>query len=292
MIRFKFRIFLSLFLLFSISFLLFVIYVYRNSDFPTRTISRYNGRFVRIAHRCGRAVYPENTLFACKKIAENNMADILEMDVHPTKDGKIVVIHDSKIDRTTNGHGYVKDHTLLELQKFDAGYQFTEDGTFPFRNKGIKIQELEDFFKELPLSDYYIELKDGNELIVKNLIGLILKYNMQEKVIIGSAKADLQKLIHQNVKGIPIEIFASYSETALWYLKYIANIYNSNNKPQILTPPYNFIFFQISREMLKKAASENIPVHVWTVNDRSEIERLKDLGVNGIMTDNPNLFIQ
>ncbi|HDH09983.1 MAG TPA: glycerophosphodiester phosphodiesterase, partial [Chloroflexi bacterium] len=92
-----------------------------------------------MAHR-GAGLAPENTLVAFQKALDLG-ADVLELDVHATKDGEIVVIHDETVDRTTDGRGAVKDFTLEELKRLDAGYHFTPDGgvTYPYRGRGITI---------------------------------------------------------------------------------------------------------------------------------------------------------
>src|SRR4051812_39554777 len=81
-----------------------------------------------VAHRGGSLLAPENTMAAFRPAIADWGADMIEMDVHLTKDGRVVVIHDPTVDRTTNGTGRVVDHTLDELRRLDAGYRFTTDG--------------------------------------------------------------------------------------------------------------------------------------------------------------------
>src|SRR5215208_4261700 len=91
------------------------------------------------AHRGGARLWPENTLVAFRGAIELGITH-LETDVHRTRDGEIVVFHDARLERTTNGRGLIRDHTLAELEKLDAGYHFTPDGkSHPFRNRGVKI---------------------------------------------------------------------------------------------------------------------------------------------------------
>ncbi|NIV97894.1 glycerophosphodiester phosphodiesterase, partial [Candidatus Saccharibacteria bacterium] len=103
---------------------------------------RKNNDVLVIAHRGGLGLRPENTLEAFRN-AEAMGADIIELDVHSSKDGHVVVMHDDTIDDTTDGSGNVSDFTLDELKQFDAGYNWTEDKTtYPYRGKGIKIPTL------------------------------------------------------------------------------------------------------------------------------------------------------
>ena len=77
---------------------------------------------IKITHRGGMALYPENTLEAFHKSVDNHQVEMLEMDLHLTKDEKVLVLHDPSIDRTTNGTGFVKDMNYEEISKYDAGF--------------------------------------------------------------------------------------------------------------------------------------------------------------------------
>ncbi len=106
---------------------------------------------VNFAHRGASARAPENTLEAFRLAAEDG-AGGLETDVHVTRDGHVVAIHDDSVDRTTDGSGLVRETTLAELQSLDAGYRFTPDGgaTFPYRGKGVRVPELREVLLGFP----------------------------------------------------------------------------------------------------------------------------------------------
>ena len=97
--------------------------------------------------------------------------DVLELDVHATADGKLVVLHDSTVDRTTDGSGNVNEMTLEQLKKLDAGFKFTNDGgkTFPFRGKGITVPTLEEIFDAFPAMTFNVEPKQQTPSITKPL---------------------------------------------------------------------------------------------------------------------------
>ena len=102
-----------------------------------------------IAH-AGSELYPHNTLFALKEYAAMEV-DVLEMDLHMTADGEIILIHDHTVDRTTDGRGDVREMTLVEVQALDAGWYWTQDQqSYPFRGQGIKIPRLEEVFETFP----------------------------------------------------------------------------------------------------------------------------------------------
>jgi glycerophosphoryl diester phosphodiesterase len=112
------------------------------------------------AHRGGSALAPENTLVAFEKGLSYG-ADALELDVHPTRDGEIVVFHDDTLDRTTDGSGRVSALTLDDLRQFDAAYRFTPDSgaTYPYRGQGVTIPTLAEVYARFPTTRVNIEIK-------------------------------------------------------------------------------------------------------------------------------------
>src|SRR5665213_852735 len=113
-----------------------------------------------IAHRGNSAFFPENTLEAFQQGMALG-ADALEFDVRLSHDGKAVVIHDSTLERTTNGTGAVSALTLDDLQRLDAGHGFTRDGgrTFPFRGRGIRIPAFDFVLSAFPGVPMIVEIK-------------------------------------------------------------------------------------------------------------------------------------
>ena len=114
--------------------------------------------------------------------------DGLEIDIHQTKDGVIVVCHDETVDRTTDGNGRIQDHTLAELQQLDAGYRFTPDGgqTFPFRGQGIVIPTLAEVFETFPNLWINIDMKQETPSLVQNFANLIRQHNVAHRLCVGS----------------------------------------------------------------------------------------------------------
>jgi len=116
-----------------------------------------------IAHRGGSALAPENTMLAFRRAVEWWCADLLELDVQPTRDGEAVVFHDATLDRTTDGSGPVVARSLAELRGLDAGYRFTPDGgaSHPFRGRGVGISTLREVLEAFPRTRMNVEIKDG-----------------------------------------------------------------------------------------------------------------------------------
>lgn len=250
----------------------------------------FDGKEFRIAHRCGKAVLPENTLFACKEIFNHNLADILEMDVHLTKDNRLVVIHDDSVDRTTNGKGKVVELSYEEIKRLDAGFHFSTDGeNFPFRGKGISILELEEFFKTLPNASYYIEVKVKDPLAAEILVQLIEKYKLENRVLIGSVRDSVNENLKQLSRG-KITVFSGLKEVISWYFAYLLEIRGIVNPPQVLAIPNLPRMMPITENFIKAVKEQNSKLHIFTINDKEQILNLKTLGVDGVMTDNPYLF--
>ena len=124
-----------------------------------------------VAHRGDSANYPENTIPAFISASRMDI-DIIETDVHLTKDGELVIWHDDTLERNTDGTGTLESKTLEELKKLDAGYTFTKDGgkTFPFRGKGIKLCTLDEALKACPDVRFNIDLKRGKSEIITEIL--------------------------------------------------------------------------------------------------------------------------
>jgi glycerophosphoryl diester phosphodiesterase len=140
-----------------------------------------------IAHQGGDGVWPGDTMFAFENAVKIGV-DVLEMDAHISKDGKIVLMHDEEVDRTTNGSGLVEDLTLDELKQLDAAYKWSNDdgNTFPYRGQGIQVPTLEELFAAFPQMRYVIEIKLTQNPIDKPLCDLIREHNMQDSVVVAS----------------------------------------------------------------------------------------------------------
>ena len=152
-----------------------------------RIFQSQTSTFQVFAHRGGGGLYPENTLIAFADSAKLGV-DFLELDVHSTSDGTLVVMHDAQVERTTDGRGKVSEKPLETLKKLDAGFQFTRDGgkTYPFRHQKITVPTLAEIFDALPEMKFNIEPKQQTPSIVKPLCELLRKRRMIDRVIVGS----------------------------------------------------------------------------------------------------------
>ena len=229
------------------------------------------------AHRGYSGRYPENTMLAFRKAAETGCEGI-ELDVQLTKDGQLVVIHDERIDRTTDGHGFVKDYSLEELRKFNAAAVW--NGKYGFE----PIPSFEEYCQWAKEQDLLtnIELKTGvyyYEEIEKKVVEMVKKYNLEDKVLFSSfnhsSLTELRKLMPERKCGALVEHVGLGN----------AGYYCSKFDFQCYHPGWE----GLTEEEVKGCRDRGIEVNVWTVNDMGVLERLLDWNCDGIITNYPDV---
>ncbi|MDQ3190796.1 MAG: glycerophosphodiester phosphodiesterase [Bacteroidota bacterium] len=239
-----------------------------------------------IAHRGASAIAPENTMVAFKKAVQEG-ADMIELDVHQSKDGVVLCIHDQDLSRTTTGKGNISDFTFDELQSFDAGVKFSEEF------KGELIPSLESVLQEIKIP-LLIEIKNPTGYypgIEQNIINLLLKYNAIDKCIIQSFessilikirelndKVELHKLVLGNLPILPLHIDNKIKSGKI--IKYID--FNAIN------PNFKFLTESLVMEIQGKGKK----IFTWTVNDESDMLKMISYNVDGIITNHPNRLLR
>ncbi|EON73824.1 glycerophosphodiester phosphodiesterase [Lysinibacillus sphaericus] len=230
------------------------------------------------AHRGVSSHYPENTSAAFYAASKLPIAGI-ELDVHLTADGEVVVIHDETIDRTSNGTGYVKDYTLQQLRAFDFGSWFSDE----CRGESIlKLGEVLELFAGTH-HRINIELKtdvfpyDGIEpLVIKE----VASYQMTERVIISSFNHESIQIVSQIAPYI--ETAALFAEILIDFTTYTAQI------------PTNAIHVSLPtafRKSVGLALEKGAIVRAYTVNDIDIALQLQQLGIDAIFTDDPEKML-
>lgn len=227
---------------------------------------------INFAHRGASSVYPENTILAFKE-AISLGCDGIELDVHKSKDNVIVVIHDEDIRRTFRGKGLVKDYTLEELRSFKCRQRDFRE------NQECLIPTLEEVLQLIKNNNVFlnIELKTDvihYENIEEDVINLVKKYNLKDKVLISSFNHKSLEICKKIDKEI--EVGALYS-------KRIKNVidYAKLLKFDAIHPK----FALISKELIDEAHNNGIKVNVYTVNKESRMKRLISFNADGIFTD-------
>ncbi len=249
----------------------------------------YSPHPLNIAHRGGMGLAPENTIYAFEK-AVSYGSEIFELDVHATGDGEMVVIHDDTVDRTTNGSGRVKDLTLAELKELDAAYHYTSDQgkSFPLRGKGLRIPTLKEVFQAFPARRINIEIKQLCPGFEQKLLALIQEYSMEDKVLIAAEQHSYSQAFRPLAPQLACS--ASRREVTIFYILLLLRLgfFYDAKIDALQVPEYHGRLHLVTPRFIKEAHKKNFRVHVWTINDEKDMERLLRWGVDGIITDYPN----
>lgn len=253
-----------------------------------------------LAHQGGEHLFPSNTMLAMEGAMALNV-DVLEMDIHATSDGALVLIHDDTVDRTTDGTGLVKEMTFAELRELDAGHYWTNDGgaTYPYRGQGIVIPSLDEIMTAFPGMRMNIEIKQREPSITAVTCDLIRQHGMSERVLLAS----FHQVVIEEFRAACPEVATSMVQAEIqpfWIL-------NTFFLGRLYQPPANAHAFQvperanlpvlgevqvITPRFVRNARRHNINVHVWTINETADMERLLATGVNGLITDRPDLMLE
>ena len=246
----------------------------------------FEDRVLNIAHRGANRVAPEETIEAYVAAKENG-ADILEMDIQRTRDGVLVVMHDSTVDRTTNGTGAVADLTLDEVRALDAGYRFTRDdgATYPYRGLGLQVPTLEEIFETFPDDFMVIEIKGTDPSVSADYAEMIQRYERQQSVITASFSEEVIVAFRE---------FAPAALTSMAQNEVIAFFGLTPEAEADYTPPAEFLHVPptfsgievMNADFAARAARFDLPIHVFgTGNERSVMEEMIALGARGLMVD-------
>lgn len=246
-----------------------------------------------MAHQGGADLAPSNTMAAFRNAAQMGV-DVLELDVHTTKDGVVVVIHDATVDRTTNGVGSVHDLTLSELQKLDAGYRFSPDNgqTFPFRGQGVAIPTLQEVLSAFPALRINIEIKQADPPMEQAVAELIQQAGAQNRVLVVASNLD----VIERFRALMPDVATGASESEVRGFFYAQTLRVSafyRPTADALQVPENFGSIQVlSPHFVQAAHAREVAVHAWTINDPEAMRRLLAMGVDGIITDRPDLALE
>lgn len=233
------------------------------------------------AHRGASGDYPENTMLSFRKSLEIGV-DGIELDVHKSKDGKLVVIHDEDIQRTFKGKGLVKDYTLEELQQFTCRkFEFVN-------NDHCKIPTLRDVFELIKDEDITLNIEAKTDLIhydiEQDILNLIYEYKINNKILISSFNHDcinIFKNLDSSINyGALYECEKDYKpECNVFDHAKKLNIYSINISQELVT-----------KEVVDMAHENNLKVFVYTVNKPNSMRKMIELGVDGVFSDYPDLM--
>lgn len=288
------------------------------TDLPIKSGNEYivntdGGTSLISAHRAGGELAPEETLkaFELCMTATDYRVDIVEFDLHLTKDGKLVLLHDDTVNRTSNATEVygddevkVKDKTLAELKELNFGENFmAPDGTYPYRGlrgndipNNIKIVELDEILGYLTSvrSDlnYIIEIKDGGDTGEKAtdiLVETIERFGITDRVILGTFKDNVTRYMTKHYSYISRS--ASILEVLGFYFSFLYGVDDIETDFNVLQIPmgFDFIYDLATPEFIAYAHAHGIAVQYWTINDKEDVRDLISAGADAIITDNPEV---
>jgi glycerophosphoryl diester phosphodiesterase len=245
-----------------------------------------------IAHRGGAALAPENTLPAFRQAVEKYRTQMLELDVHLTRDGEVVVAHDHTLERCTDGSGPLSALSYSELTKLDAGYRFTLDGgeTFPFRGQAVRIPRLVEVLRAFPQMKINVELKESDNGLETAFAELVRAEGAIDRICVGSESDALG----EKICALLPQACSFYPREAL--TAFVLTVRSGEPPPvderfHVLDMPLYFGGERLVDAALRDAATRAGKwINVWTIDDREEMKRLVAEGVGGIMTDRPDVL--
>jgi glycerophosphoryl diester phosphodiesterase len=242
------------------------------------------------AHRGGCDLGPENTI-AAFDIGMSTGADGLELDVHLSADGVVVVHHDRTLDRTTNGSGPIAAQTAHELARLDAGYWFRRDGAHPFRGRGIGVPTLREVLARYRGIPTIIEIKVYTAGMGEAVAQDIRRADALDYVCVAGYGLDSARAARAALPGVAAS--AAQPEVRLAVYRSILRCpvrraaYQTYQVPEwaeatrIVTPRF-----------VRQAHSAGFKVQVWTVDEEPDMRRLLGWGVDGLISNRPDLAVR
>ncbi|GAM17326.1 hypothetical protein SAMD00019534_005010 [Acytostelium subglobosum LB1] len=268
-----------------------------------------------LAHRGSRYLLPENTMLAFNTALDIG-ADVIECDVRATSDDGLVVYHDKLLKRTTGLEGTIEERTLAQVLAIDAGAMFSPDNgtTTPYRGKGLRIPLARQLFDELPVTtSINIEIKEDDERVA-DLLWTEMRRAFEQTgrqhrtVVVGcrycAPTLRIRQLAaqYQQEKGLtdlPLTTSACEKDVTRFVLLsqfYLAKIYYTwfpmDNFETFQIPPISGPISLDKRKIIDTAHFFGKHIHYWVINEDHNVERILGLGIEGIITDRPDVAVR
>ncbi len=240
-------------------------------------------------HRGARGLAPENTLAAFDRGVSEGV-DGLELDVRLSKDGVAVVIHDELLTRTTDRTDPVAALTATELARVDAGYHFGLDLDHPWRGRALGVPTLREVLQRYPAMPLIVELKARSEALAHATLHEIERAGAANRVCLGSFGS--RPLAFARRAAPHLATSASSAEVARALARARVRLRLPPADYQVFIVPERRRALRIvTPRFIRAARAADLAVHVWTVNAPDAVERLLEWGVQGILTDRPDLTV-
>ncbi|MDW7616960.1 glycerophosphodiester phosphodiesterase [Peribacillus simplex] len=255
--------------------------------------SIYEKKIVNIAHRGASGYAPEHTIPGYQ-LGEQMQGDYIEIDLQMTKDGRLIAMHDEKVDRTTNGTGLVKDLTLAEIKKLDAGTWFNEKYPQLAKKKyeGLTVPTLEEVFMKFGRqANYYIETKSPDVYpgMEEELLQVLKENKMVDSkgrtknVVIQSFSQESLLKVHDMNPNLPLVQLFSYKNQATISDEELESI-----KEYAIGVGPNFN--KVDGQYVKMVRNHDLQFHPYTVNERADMKKALEWGATGLFTNYPDVF--
>jgi glycerophosphoryl diester phosphodiesterase len=245
-----------------------------------------------VAHRGGSALAPENTLVAFDRAAALG-ADALEIDVRLTADGTVVVFHDEETARLTGEPGTIEARTLAEVAALDAAFSFSTDGgrTFPLRAAGVGVPTFAAALARYPTMRFNVDAKTDDAALAEALARDVARADAVARVCLGSffdVQAErLGRLLPDACRYLPQEAATCHVLSA----KSGGGGHGCPTGYDLADLPHRMgALTVVDAKVVSYFHGRGIPVHVWTVDDEQEMRDLLAIGVDGIVTDRPDVL--
>jgi glycerophosphoryl diester phosphodiesterase len=241
---------------------------------------------IRFAHRGGRRLWPENTMLAFGRAIDELGYHYIELDVRLSADRVPVVFHDPTLDRTTDGGGPVAERTVAELRALDAAYRFAPEHEYPRRGTGAGIPTLDEVYRAWPELRINIDLKvPGAEWAVAEVIRA---NDAEHRSLLGSFNERRISRFRRITGGTVATSAGPVRAVQMWVASRLGMAPRGPVQAYQVTEQYTGL--AVDRRLVDAVHRSGAQLHVWTVNDGVDMRRLLDLGVDGIMTDRPDLL--
>ena len=240
---------------------------------------------LRLAHRGSRLLWPENTAYAFQRAIDLGYRYI-ETDVQLTRDDVVVVLHDHTLDRTTNAIGPVRDWLWEDLHHLDAAWRFGESEGFPLRGTGIGISRLEDVLSTWPGVHFNVDLKaPGLEWPVAEVLA---RTKRADGVLVAAFSDRRLARFRRITRGMVATSAGPVAAIRAWVASRSGRVVRS--PPVAYQVPFDNRGMRLDRRFVDAAHRADAQVHAWVVDDAADMTRLLDMGVDGIVTDRPDVL--
>ncbi len=263
-------------------------------------------RVIAYAHQGGAWESPSSTLFAIERAVAAG-ATAIELDVHATADGELVVCHDETVDRTTNGHGAIATLTLDEIKRLDNAYWFIpgadvtpgrSDADYPYRGRAasdpaFRVATLREILESFPGVVLNLDIKQTAPAVPPYeaaLASLLAEFERRDDVIVASFLDPATEAFSKVAPGVAVSA-GTLATASFWRAVREHTPLPDLAAVAFQVPERQGDLVVVDEEFVRAAHGAGIAVHVWTINDTESMDRLVDLGVDGIISDLPTTLV-